>query len=129
MPCKQFIKGYLSDCTHYSVPLDEVILKDAIVELKGVNWFSLGIQLDIEKCELDKMKSKHPHDENLCMIEVLDYWLKNTSDPTWHNLADAVEKVGGHSKVVENLRARQELNGMSLQLLQVFIIQSYSWGF
>ena len=101
-------------------------LKDAIVELRGVKWFSLGIQLDIEKCELDKIKRENPQDEDQCMIEVLDYWLQNTqSDPTWDKLANAVERVGGERKVVENLRAIQELNGMSSQLL-VFIIQSYS---
>ena len=91
-----------------------MILKDAIVELKGVDWFSLGIQLDIEVCELDKMKNKHPQSEDHCMIEVLNYWLKNTSECTWDKLADAVVKVGGQSKVVEKLRAKQKLNGMSL---------------
>ena len=54
------------------------------------------------------------------MIEVLHYWLNNTlSGCTWDKLANAVERMGGESKVVENLRARQELNGMSL----------YFWGF
>ena len=108
-----------------------MVLKDAVVILSGVKWFPLGIQLDIKKSELDRIKTENPQNENNCMIEVLHYWLKNTlSGCTWDKLANAVERMGGESKVVESLRARQELNGMSSQLylhkLLVFIIQSCS---
>ena len=49
------------------------------------------------------------------MIAVLDYWLENIqSEHTWDKLANAVERVGGESQVVEKLRAKQKLNGTSL---------------
>ena len=81
---------------------------DAVVILRGVNWYSLGIQLGIEKRKLDTIGRENPKDEERCMIEVLDFWLENTqSGRTWDKLANAVKKVDGASQVAEKLRAKQ----------------------
>jgi hypothetical protein len=40
------------------------------------------------------------------MIEVIDYWLKNTTKCTWGTLAEAVKRVGGHNNLVHKLNQK-----------------------
>ena len=71
-------------------------LGDILLALKEVTRpYQLGIYLDIETYELDRIKVNHPHDVEQRMTEVIKYWLCNR-ECSWEVLASAVEKMGGH---------------------------------
>lgn len=60
-------------------------LKGSTVSLK---WYSFGLALGVPKDFLENLK-EHP-DNNNCLVEVLDYWLRNhSSQPTWKEVMDA----------------------------------------
>ena len=69
------------------------------------NWHSLGVQLGIESSVLKRIEKDCCADTERCKTEVIDFWLHNDSEATWNGLADAVEGMGGHAKVVQTLRA------------------------
>ena len=69
------------------------------------NWYSLGIHLDITTSVLKRIIYVDPE---RCKIEVIEVWLHHDPEATWNKLAQAVEDMGGHPKVVETLRANHE---------------------
>lgn len=80
-------------------------VKDILPELKEIvpESHSLGIQL-IEVHELKKIESNFPTDVDRQMSGVIEHWQCNTPCPTWETLAKAVDKVGGHSNLVQRLK-------------------------
>ena len=68
--------------------------------------YILGVQLGIEPHGLKKIEKNHPQDVDRQMAEVIEYWLRNSSDCSWGALANAVEKMGGHGNLVNKLRDR-----------------------
>ena len=90
-------------------PAIPMSLKQILKDTKEVrSWFSLGIQLGIETSDLNAIERQFGGDTERCKVEVIEYWLRNAPEPTWNKLARAVEDMGGHSKVVETLRANHE---------------------
>ena len=71
------------------------------------DWFSLGIHLDIPTSDMKRLEM-HYKDPMRCKIEVIGLWLDNDPEATWNKLAQAVEDMGGHAKIVETLRANHE---------------------
>ena len=69
--------------------------------------YQLGIQLRIDLAELDTIEKNHPGDIDRQKTEVIKYWLRNSPDASWTTLANAVERVGGHARLVERLREEQ----------------------
>ena len=55
-----------------------------------------------------KRLEMHYKDPVRCKTEVIELWLDNEPEPTWNKLAQAVEDMGGHARVVETLRANYE---------------------
>ena len=55
-------------------------------------WKKLGVMLDVEISDLGKIESaRKDHDDS--MIDMLDVWLKQDSNQTWNQLADALEQI------------------------------------
>jgi len=71
------------------------------------DWFSLGIQLDIEYSVLKRIREDCKSDTGQYKIEVINFWLCNDEKPSWSKLAQAVEDVGGYSNIVLTLRKNQ----------------------
>ena len=69
------------------------------------DWFSLGIQLDIEYSVLKRISEDCKSEQ--FKIEVIHRWLCNEKDPSWSKLAQAVEDIGGYSNIVLTLRKNQ----------------------
>ena len=63
--------------------------------------YELGIQLRIDLAELDTIEKNHPGDIYRQKTEVIKYWLRNSPDASWTTLASAVERMGGHARLVE----------------------------
>ena len=72
------------------------------------SWYSLGIQLGIGTSDLKQLEINYAGDPERCKIEVIAFWLRHDPKATWNKLAQAVEDMGGHAKVVETLRANHE---------------------
>ena len=90
-------------------PAIPMTLKQILRDTKEVtNWFSLGIQLDIETSDLKRIERQFGGDTERCKIEVIHFWLHHNPEPTWSKLALAVHDMGGHAKVVQTLRANHE---------------------
>ena len=72
------------------------------------DWYSLGIQLEIATSDLDHIEKNYRGDTKRCKTEAFKHWLHNDQEPTKSKLAQAVEDMGGHAKVVQTLRADHE---------------------
>ena len=54
-------------------------------------WYQFGLAIGINKETMD-VYSSHPDEE--CLVEVVDYWLRNhTSKPSWKEIAIALKKI------------------------------------
>ena len=71
------------------------------------NWFSVGIQLEIEFSVLKRISEDWKSDTERFKIEVINFWLCDDEDPSWSKLAQAVEDIGGYSNIVQTLRKNQ----------------------
>ena len=83
----------------YSVFVDTVQAPD-LKELMTVlyrkvasKWKVIAVQLNIS--DLDSIETKHSGDPHLCLVEMLDVWLKRVKPPpTWAAIVEAVEFLG-----------------------------------
>ena len=66
--------------------------------------YQLGIQLKVDSSELKAIEKNHPRDIDRQKTEVIEYWLRNSPDASWITLASAVERMGGHARLVKTLR-------------------------
>ena len=66
------------------------------------------MQLGIETDCLKNIEMNYIQDSERCKIEVIEFWFRHDPEATWSKLAQAVEDMGGHAKVVEILRANHE---------------------
>ena len=65
------------------------------------NWYQFGTIVGMDKDTLEKY-SKYPPEE--CIIEVIDYWLRNHHDgkPTWRDVAIVLKEIK-LDKLAENI--------------------------
>ena len=84
-------------------------LADILASLTDISApYQLGIQLKINLAELDRIEKNHREDIDRQKTEVVKYWLRNSPDVSWTTLAKAVERMGGHAKLAETLRKREQ---------------------
>jgi hypothetical protein len=84
-------------------------LAEVLAALKeGIKPYKLGIQLKIDSSELDEIERNHPKDIDRQKTEVVKCWLRNSSDASWTTLANAVERMGGHARLVKSLREKEQ---------------------
>ena len=57
-------------------------------------WRRIGVMLEIEAGELDKIKLDNTSDCEECLQEMLNLWLKVNPKPSWSTMADALEALG-----------------------------------
>ena len=80
-------------------------LADILTVLREVTEsYQLGIQLNIAPSTLKAIEKNHHGDIDRQRTEVVEYWLRNSSDASWITLANAVERVGGYGNIVQTLR-------------------------
>lgn len=78
-------------------------LRNILPLLEDVDVFQLGIQLGIETSRLRLFEKEHKLDIKRQKIEVIDHWLKNSSEPSWEMLAKAVKRLGTHDQLALQL--------------------------
>ena len=94
-------------------------IKDIRVVLSSINEvtkaFQLGIQLDIDPTVLKTIEKDYPGDSDRQKAEVIEYWLRNSPDASWTTLANAVERMGAHTNLVERLKMKQTSEQLPLR--------------
>ena len=76
-------------------PFDYTLtVRNVINEIEPVTrWFELGLQLDIEHHELEKIRNNNRDQTDPCKMEMVAHWLKNDPTSTWKKLCEALEKI------------------------------------
>ena len=54
------------------------------------NWHRLGVKLGLQGHQLHEIEQNYPRDSNRCKSEMLDLWLRNTKNPSWEAIAEAL---------------------------------------
>ena len=87
---KNFIPHCLIFALYTFFAVDQPTVRCLLTELdQVVDWYSLGIHLEIKPTELEEIQRNFPRDCNRCKIEMLNFWLKSCSQPTWEKVAQA----------------------------------------
>ena len=70
---------------------------------KVVDWYVLGLHLNIPKYELDKIQKQFLLNEGVerCKAEMLDMWLKKEEEPHWRVIVNALEKMKSYELAQE----------------------------
>ena len=87
-------------------PTDSALnLKNLSSELATViDWFSLGINLGLQKHELTKIERDYQGNDRR-RVEMLYLWLQRTPNGTWEDVVDALQQMGANT-VAENIREK-----------------------
>ena len=75
-----------------------------MIELKTVDWYEVGIQLNVPAHQLKTIKRENST-ESMRMAEILQYWLDNET-ATWEKIIDALERIGDYGNIVASLRSK-----------------------
>ena len=67
------------------------------------DWRHLGHGLNVPKEKLDTIE-KDIGDLRRRKEEVLDYWIKNDMTASWETLANAIERMGENTVLVQEIR-------------------------
>jgi hypothetical protein len=84
-------------------------LAEVLAAIKEITKpYQLGIQLKIDLSELKTIETSYSKDIDRQKTEVIKHWLRNSPDASWTTLANAVERMGGHARLAETLREKEE---------------------
>lgn len=65
------------------------LLKDVSAE-----WERVGLELGVKWSKIKQIaKSRNHADPQLCMADLLDYWLRNDRDVSWEKVASALDEI------------------------------------
>ena len=82
-------------------------LADLVIVLKTVDWYSLGIQLGIDKAKLDEIDQQFTQKQiDRKRSDMLGYWLSNEKNPTWEMIIKALERLGNYSGVTRTIKSK-----------------------
>ena len=69
-----------------------------------IDWFSLGLNLGLQKHELTKIERDYQGNDRR-RVEMLDLWLQRTPNATWEDVVRALQQMG-ENVVAENIREK-----------------------
>ena len=55
--------------------------------------FDLGLELGIEKSDIEKFERSYPNNPRRVLTEIIDQWLRNDSNHSWDALRAALEVI------------------------------------
>ena len=74
-------------------------------------WYQFGMAIGVPEDVLEKLKG---YDEEQCMIELADYWLRNhPTKPTWSKIYDTAKSLMKPMKFVNHYAVTQDLSGIN----------------
>ena len=102
--------------------LAAVTLKNLVTELDDVvDWFKLGILLDISPSKLKKIRADH-RETDACKTEMLVMWMEQTRNASWTTVVSALPSIGMET-LAQNVAAKygeSALNRVSVHVLRYF---------
>ena len=95
----KFYRLYINPTADIPPPTVHLLVK----ELKGVkSWYMFGVALDIPVNELNAIQSSNPQNGvERWLANMLDYWLKSSTDASWKKIVQALEDTGQHVLAVQ----------------------------
>ena len=83
---------------------------DKLYDDTVTKWYNLGMALGVRKGQLNVIRDSHKTSANPaedCLREMLDEWLNNTVQPTWEDVAAALEqKVVSRRRLAQTIRQK-----------------------
>ena len=77
-----------------------------MVVLREVDWYQLGIQLEVPIHILKRIKRQNIRDELAMLTEMLEYWKDNKEDSSWEKIVKALQRIGGHRSIITKIRSK-----------------------
>lgn len=59
-----------------------------------VDWYHLGLYLEISGVELQIVANDHPQDTKMCRTKMLSWWMNNVEERKWTTIVHALAKTG-----------------------------------
>ena len=89
---------------------DILNVKNLSSELTTItDWYQLGVYLNLQTHELDKIQQDHAHQGNdRQRLEMLALWLRCTLNASWEDVVSALQQMG-ENRVAENVRQKHGL--------------------
>ena len=95
-----FINFCTVDCLG---PNDLRKVRDSVWEAR-VQWYDLGLELDISPDTLDAIEVANGQNPDRCFRAMLTKWLREHERPTWRALAEALRSPSvGQSNLAEEI--------------------------
>ena len=70
------------------------------------NWYQLGLYLNLQTHELDKIQQDHAHQGNdRQRLGMLALWLRHTPNATWEDVVSALQQME-EKRAAENIRQK-----------------------
>ena len=70
------------------------------------DWYSLGVALRVHPNKLQEIQKSSPQEGiQRWKIDLLQHWLKSTTNASWSTIVTALEKIG-HRVLADQLRAK-----------------------
>ena len=88
---------------------DVLTVKNLSFELTTItNWHQLGIKLNLQPHELEKIRQDHAHHgTDRQRTEMLTLWWQRTPNATWDDVVTALQEMG-ENRVAENIRHKHK---------------------
>ena len=84
---------FIHPSTFYLLSSGNPELATLCSELRGVDWVQLGLQLQVPPWRIQTIRQQHPRNEARCLMEMLDWWMKQDTDVTWEGIAVALRSI------------------------------------
>ena len=68
-------------------------MKDLVL-IKVTEWYELGLQLGVKDAELEVIEKNNRGDLKACQRNMFRAWLRNTPNPSYQQLSEALMAVG-----------------------------------
>ena len=78
-------------------------LSNILVEV--VNWYQLGINLNIKGYKLEEIRRNKHGDIAMCKMALIDLWLRSDIKASWEKLVEVLEEMD-EAKTVEKIRIK-----------------------
>ena len=63
-------------------------------QLPVTKWYNLGLQLEVNQGELEKIQSKHLQNDRICQTKMFGVWLRQVENPNYAKLLKALTAIG-----------------------------------
>lgn len=81
-------------------------VKNVVNALKRLTkWFKLGIELEIEPFQLEKIENDERNCVDQCMLKMVIYWLEKDDKASWRKLCNALEAMD-ETDISERIKRR-----------------------